>query len=103
MVRIDEPEQIQPVLKIRPVICGMLSHEPLQASMDCVYRIHPLDVDLVSGDASVMFFVAFSRLVFGLDREIHLGQIDPTCQNDILLAVRKHGKNLGNDVSLILD
>ena len=71
--------------------------------MDCVYRFHPLDADIVSGDASVMFFVAFSRLVFGLDREIHLVQIDPTCQNDILLAVRKHGKNLGNDVSLILD
>ena len=40
MVRIDEPEQIQPVLKIISVICGVLSHEPLQASMDSVYRFH---------------------------------------------------------------
>ena len=39
-VRIDEPEQIQPVLKIISVICGVLSHEPLQASMDGVYRFH---------------------------------------------------------------
>ena len=61
------------------------------------------DEDLVFGEASVMLPVAFSRLVFGHDREIHLVQIDHTCQNDILLAVRKHGKNLGNDVSLILD
>ena len=42
-----------------------------------------------------MFFV-FSRLVFGHNREIRLVQIDPTYQKDILLAVRKHGKNLGN-------
>lgn len=37
---IDEPEQIQPVLKIFPFICRVLSHESLQASMDCVYRSH---------------------------------------------------------------
>lgn len=40
MVCIDKPEKIQPVLKIIPVICGVLSHEPLQASMDRVYRFH---------------------------------------------------------------
>ena len=44
-----------------------------------------------------MFFV-FSRLVFGHNREIRLVQIDPTYQKDILLAVRKHGKYLGNPV-----
>ena len=53
------------------------------------------DADLVSGEASVMFFV-FSRLAFGHNREIRLVQIDPTYQKDILLAVRKHGKYLGN-------
>ena len=53
------------------------------------------DADLVSGEASVMFFV-FSRLVFGHNREIRLVQIDPTYQKDIILSVRKHGKYLGN-------
>ena len=42
-----------------------------------------------------MLFV-FSRLAFGHDREIRFVQIDPTYQKDILLAVRKHGKYLGN-------
>ena len=37
---IDKPKQIQPVLKIIPVICWMFSHEPLQVSMDCVYWFH---------------------------------------------------------------
>ena len=57
------------------------------------HRIHRLDADLVSGEASIMFFV-FYRLILVHDREIRIVQIELTFQKDILLAVRNHAKIL---------
>ena len=74
----------------------------LSSSTDCKEDVDSVrcshDTDFVPGKPSVMFSVVLLRLIFWHDREIRLIQIDFSWQNDILLAVRKNGKDLGNPV-----